>query len=74
MIFATTAMLRVAMNDRSLLKQLELIMVGRAVRIRDLEQEVARLTLERDELKKSLDYNINALSKADAKLIEERKD
>ena len=55
------------MKTADLLQRLNLKIMAKNARIRDLEAENA-------ELKRSLDYNIVALGKADAKIIELSKD
>ena len=54
------------MNDSQLLKELAFKLLSRNTRIKDLEKENARL-------KVNLEYAVEALGKADKKLIEVKK-
>ena len=54
------------MKDKELIRQLELRLMSRVARINDLEKE-------NQELKRKLDYTVEALNKADAKLIDLQK-
>jgi hypothetical protein len=42
------------MNDNEFVRQLQLILVGKSTRIRDLEEQVARLTVQLAEAKAKL--------------------